>query len=81
MSADVFGILHGAENRVGATVQHDVERAKVTVTFVPEREQNNEHGGDQLHQQHGSDEAKGDAASSECACDSHAKMASALRRR
>jgi len=56
----VFSILHRAEYGVGTAVQHDVKRTKVHMTLVAEREQNDEHGGDELHQQHGRDEPEGD---------------------
>jgi hypothetical protein len=59
--ANVFGILHGAKDGVGAAAKHDIEGAEVGVTFIAPGEEYDQDGRGELDEQYGSDEAMGDA--------------------
>jgi hypothetical protein len=61
--AEVFGILHGAEHRIGAAAEHDIEGAEVRMALVSPREKDDDHGRDNFDQKHGGYEPKGDAGS------------------
>jgi len=60
--ADIFCILHGAEDGVGTTAKHDVERAEVRVAFISPCDEDDEHGRGDLDEKNGGDEADGNAA-------------------
>ncbi len=64
--AHIFGVLHGAEDGIGAAVHHHVEGAEVVVALESPCHRDDQRRRDQLHQQHGGDEAEGDAGFSEC---------------
>jgi len=68
---NVFRILDGAEDGVGATAEHDVEGAEVSVPFIAPDEEYDQDGRGELDEQYGSDKAKGDASAGGAAAARH----------
>jgi len=68
---NVFRILDGAEDGVGATAEHDVEGAEVGVPFIAPDEEYDQDGRGELDEQYGSDKAKGDASAGGAAAARH----------
>jgi len=59
--ADIFGILHGAEDGIGTAAKHEVKGAEVCVAFVSPRDKDDQHGRSEFDEEDCSDEAECDA--------------------